>query len=52
MTLRRVAAGRETIPAASAWYLADLNKAQGRQDIFKYQSPQRLHVLREHALKA
>ncbi len=52
MTPRRFVVGLETISAATAWYLADLNKAQGRQDIFKYQSPQRLHVLREHALKA
>lgn len=50
MTLRRFAAGLETIPAATAWYLADLDKAQGRQELFTRQSPQRLKVLREHAL--
>jgi hypothetical protein len=26
MTLRRFVAGLETIPAATAWYLADLNR--------------------------
>jgi len=50
MTLRRFAAGLETIPAATAWYLADLGEAQGRQELFTRQSPQRLKVLREHAL--
>jgi hypothetical protein len=52
MTLCSLAAGLETRPAVTARYLADLNKAQGRQEIFKHQSPQRLKVLREHALKA
>ncbi len=50
MTLRRFAAGLDTIPATTAWYLADLDKAQGRQELFTRQSPQRLKVLREHAL--
>ena len=52
MTQRSFAAGLETSPAVSARYLADLDRAQGRQEIFKHQSPQRLNVLREHALKA
>jgi hypothetical protein len=51
MTLRRFAAGLETIPAVNARYLADLDKAQGRPVLFTHQSPQRLSVLREHALK-
>lgn len=38
------------MPASTAWYLADLGEARGRQDIFTRQAPQRLKTLREHAL--
>ena len=33
-----------------SWYLSDIGKAQGLQDLFARQSPQRLKVLREHAI--
>lgn len=49
-TLRQFAAKPETIPTITAWYLADLGEARGRQELFTKQSPQRLRVLREHAL--
>ena len=49
-TLRQFAAKSETVPAATAWYLADLGEARGKQALFTKQSPQRLRVLREHAL--
>ncbi|MFA6241385.1 MAG: hypothetical protein WC655_10670, partial [Candidatus Hydrogenedentales bacterium] len=39
-----------TIPAATAWYLADLGEARGKQELFTRQAPQRLKALREHAL--
>jgi len=32
------------------WYIADLSKAQGKQELFTHQSPQKLKILREHAL--
>lgn len=32
------------------WYLSDIGKAQGLQDLFAKQSPQRLKILREHAI--
>jgi Fic family protein len=48
-TLKRLAEIRH-IPATTAWYLADLGEARGRQELFTKQSPQRLKVLREHAL--
>jgi len=38
------------IPAAAAWYMADLGESRGKQELFTRQSPQRLRVLREHAL--
>jgi hypothetical protein len=40
----------ESIPAQTAWYLADLGEARGRQEMFTAQSPQALKALREHAL--
>jgi Fic family protein len=50
MTLRQFSARPEAIPAATSWYLADLGEARGKQELFTRQSPQRLKVLREHAL--
>ena len=50
MTLRQFAAKPETVPAATVWYLADLGEARGKQELFTKQSPQKLKVLREHAL--
>ncbi|MGH9968843.1 MAG: Fic family protein [Pyrinomonadaceae bacterium] len=43
-------AAKPNIPATTAWYLADLAEARGKQELFIKQSPQRLKVLREHAL--
>src|SRR5438552_45523 len=48
-TLQKLAAQRN-IPLATAWYLAVLGEARGKQELFTTQSPQRLKVLREHAL--
>src|SRR6266536_1912833 len=48
-TLKLLARMRE-IPTTTAWYLADLGEARGKQELFIKQSPQRLKVLREHAL--
>jgi len=48
-TLKLLARTRE-IPAVTAWYLADISEARGKQELFTKQSPQRLRVLREHAL--
>ena len=50
MTLRLFSENVETIPATTSWYLADLGEARGKQELFTRQSPQRLKVLREHAL--
>jgi len=43
-------AEHETIPTTTSWYLADLGEARGKQELFIKQSPQKLKVLREHAL--
>ena len=50
MSLKQFASKPETIPASTSWYLADLGEARGKQELFTKQSPQRLKVLREHAL--
>ncbi len=50
MTLRQFARGLESIPTATAWYLADLGQALGKQELFTRQAPQKLKVLREHAM--
>ncbi|MEW6263441.1 MAG: Fic family protein [Thermodesulfobacteriota bacterium] len=50
MTLRLFSRQLDAIPAAAAWYLADLGEARGKQELFTRQSPQRLKALREHAL--
>jgi hypothetical protein len=49
-TLKQFASKPETILASTSWYLADLGEARGKQELFTKQSPQRLKVLREHAL--
>lgn len=50
MTLRQFARGIKQIPVATSWYLAALGEAKGKQDLFTKQSPQKLKLLREHAL--
>jgi Fic family protein len=50
MTLRQFSSKPESIPAVTSWYLADLGEARGKQELFTKQAPQRLKVLREHAL--
>src|SRR5271155_5566421 len=50
MTLRQFAEPPPSVPAATSWYLADVAQALGKQELFTKQSPQKLKVLREHAL--
>jgi len=50
MTLRLLAAEPTTLPMRTTWYLTDLAQALGKQELFTRQSPQKLKVLREHAL--
>lgn len=50
MTLRQLSSGLASVPTVTAWYLADLGEALGKQELFTKQSPQKLNVLREHAL--
>jgi Fic family protein len=49
-TLQRIQDRKLQIPMTVSWYLSDIGRAQGIQDLFKRQSPQRLKVLKEHAI--
>ena len=49
-TLRLSQSPYFSIHPAAAWYLADLGEFRGKQELYTRQSPQRLKVLREHAL--
>lgn len=49
-TLELLADTPPAIPMASAWYIADIERAIGKQELFTRQSPQKLKVLKEHAL--
>lgn len=49
-TLALFAASRLAIPATTAWYLDSLGEFRGKQELYTRQSPQKLRVLREHAI--
>jgi len=51
MTLRKFSAEPSTIPTIASWYLADLSKAQGKQELFTHQSPQKLNILSRASLE-
>lgn len=42
--------GLSNVPAHIAWYLTDLSESKGKQELYRLQSPQKLKVLKEHAL--
>lgn len=50
MTFKQFAGKLETVPASTSWYLADLGEVRGRQELYSRQAPQKLKILREHAL--
>jgi Fic family protein len=50
MTTLQQLSGKSDIPVITAWNLADLSESRGKQELFTKQSPQRLKMLREHAL--
>jgi Fic family protein len=49
-TLALFAGSGLIIPASTAWYLDTLGEFRGKQELYTHQSPQKLKVLREHAL--
>lgn len=52
MTMRQIESGAivKSIPPHVTWYLSDIGEAKGKQELFARQSPQRLKVLRAHAM--
>lgn len=50
MTLRQFEHSPESLPMQTAWYLGDLAEALGRQQLFTRQAPQKLKVLKDHAM--
>ncbi|CAN5557529.1 Fic family protein [soil metagenome] len=50
MTFRQFLEGPPSISTRTAWYLADVAEALGKQELFTRQAPQKLKALREHAL--
>ena len=50
MTLRQLAAEPATLPTRTTWYLTDLAEAKGKHELYTRQTPQKLKILREHAL--
>lgn len=49
-TLRSFASKDSSIPISTSWYIGDLGEFRGKQALYTHQAPQRLKVLREHAL--
>lgn len=49
-TLNLFAGPQQSIPATTSWYLDALGEFRGKQELYTRQSPQKLKVLREHAL--
>lgn len=49
-TLERFTGQSPEIPTVTAWSLTELAEMKGHQDLFTKQSPEKLKVLREHAI--
>jgi len=49
-TLELIQSGKLSVPMTASWYLSEIGRAMGVQELFTRQSPQRLKVLREHAI--
>jgi Fic family protein len=49
-TFRQFLTESPTVSSLTAWYLADVAEARGKQELFTQQAPQKLKALREHAL--
>lgn len=49
-TLALFTGSGQAIPAGTSWYLDALAEFRGKQELYTRQSPQKLKVLREHAM--
>ena len=50
MTLKILSETQPPIPMGTSWLISDLAEAKGKQELFTKQSPQKLKILREHAI--
>lgn len=50
MTLKTLLDSLPPIPMGTSWLMADLAESKGKQELFTKQSPQKLKILREHAI--
>jgi len=50
MTLKMLFDNLPPIPMSTSWLISDLAEAKGKQELFTKQSPQKLKILREHAI--
>lgn len=49
-TIGRFSDSPFSVPASVAWYLADIAEFKGKQELYAARNPQRLKMLREHAV--
>jgi hypothetical protein len=49
-TLALFSDSERPIPASTAWYLDSLGQFRGKQELYTRQAPQKLRILREHAI--
>jgi hypothetical protein len=50
MTLQQLSQRPFSVPVATSWLLGDLGEAKGKQDFHRRREPEKLRVLREHAI--
>jgi Fic family protein len=50
MTLELLLDRLPPVPMSTSWLIADLAESKGKQELFTKQSPQKLKILREHAI--
>ncbi|UCH96991.1 MAG: Fic family protein [Candidatus Aminicenantes bacterium] len=50
MTLKLLSEKLPAIPMSTSWLISDLAESKGKQELFTKQSPQKLKILREHAI--
>ncbi len=50
MTLKLLTDTVPPVPMSASWLISDLAEAKGKQELFTKQSPQKLKILREHAI--
>ena len=49
-TLEQFSKEQKTIQVTTAWYLSDISEFRGKQELYTKQAPQKLKVLKEHAM--